>query len=63
MSFHQDIFTFRDKLIDEYQLFSRSFANPKADDIKASLDREYARGRYWQAPLVQINPYLFANRP
>ena len=56
MPFHQDIFKFRDELIAEYERFSRSFANPKAADIRDRLDEEYGKGRYWKDPLVQINP-------
>ncbi len=56
MHAHQDIFQFRDELIREYERFSRSFANPKAADIRIRLDEEYGKGRYWKAPLVQINP-------
>ncbi len=63
MPFHQDIFKFRDELIAEYERFSRSFANPKATDIRDRLDEEYGKGRYWKEPLVQINPnYKKADR-
>lgn len=52
----QDVFDFRNRLIDEYAAFSRSFSRIAADDLAARVDEEYARGRYWPEPLIQINP-------
>lgn len=52
----QDVFNYRDKVINEYQSFSRSFTNISAPDIKAVVDKEYEEGRYWPDPLIQINP-------
>lgn len=51
-----DVFEFRDRLIDEYRFFSRSFARIAAPDISATTNAEYERGRYWPEPLIQINP-------
>src|SRR5690606_24302218 len=51
-----DVFEFRNKLVGDYQNFTRSFIQPKADDIRAFLDAEYDAGRYWPSPLIQINP-------
>lgn len=51
-----DVFEFRNKLVGDYQNFTRSFIQPKADDIRAFLDGEYDAGRYWPSPLIQINP-------
>lgn len=50
------IFQFRDRLIEEYARFSRSFTRIDATDIAAEVEREYQDGRYWPEPLVQINP-------
>lgn len=52
----QDVFDFRDRLIDEYAAFSRSFSRIAAPDIAQHIEAEYARGRYWPEPLLQINP-------
>ena len=52
----QDVFDFRDRLIDEYAAFSRSFSRIAASDIAQHIEAEYARGRYWPEPLLQINP-------
>lgn len=51
-----DVFDFRNRLIDEYAAFSRSFSRIAADDLAARVDEEYGRGRYWPEPLIQINP-------
>lgn len=51
-----DVFEFRDKLVGDYRDFTRSFIQPKADDICTFLDGEYDGGRYWPSPLIQINP-------
>ena len=51
-----NVFSFRDKLIDEYSTFSRSFVRIGADDIRHEVERDYADGRYWPEPLIQINP-------
>ena len=51
-----NVFNFRDNLINEYSLFSRSFVKVAATDIKNAVESEYANSRYWPDPLVQINP-------
>ncbi len=52
----KNVFQFRDQLIREYASFSRSFTRILADDISSLVETEYARGRYWPEPLIQINP-------
>lgn len=51
-----NVFDFRDELINEYSAFSRSFAKIAAEDIKNIVEKEYEVGRYWPQPLIQINP-------
>ncbi|MCI6863684.1 DEAD/DEAH box helicase, partial [Anaerobiospirillum succiniciproducens] len=52
-----DIFKFRDNLIDEFKLFSRSFTQIKSQDIAAEVKKQYdEHNRYWPEPLLQINP-------
>ena len=46
-----NIFSFRNRLIDEYSAFSRSFSRVAAPDILARVEQEYACGRYWPEPL------------
>lgn len=52
----QDVFDFRNRLIDEYGAFSRSFSKVAASDLSQKVEDEYERGRYWPEPLIQINP-------
>jgi hypothetical protein len=42
-----NVFGFRDQLISEYSLFSRSFSRIAASDIRNEGERQYADGRYW----------------
>ena len=51
-----NVFQFRDQLIERYGSFSRSFVRIAASDIQAEVENQYAQGRYWPEPLVQINP-------
>lgn len=51
-----NVFEFRQKLVDEYAQFTRSFTRIKADDIRAFVDREYSSQKYWPEPLIQVNP-------
>lgn len=47
---------FRDSVIEDYEHFSRSFVTIQAEDIKNKVNAEYNEGKYWPAPLIQINP-------
>ena len=51
-----DVFAFRDELVTEYSRFSRSFTRIRAEDISREVDAAYAAGRFWPAPLIQLNP-------
>ena len=51
-----NVFQFRNQLIERYGSFSRSFVRIAAPDIQAEVEHQYAQGRYWPEPLVQINP-------
>ena len=51
-----DVFAFRDELVSEYSRFSRSFTRIRAADISQTVDDAYAAGRFWPAPLIQLNP-------
>lgn len=52
----ENVFEFRNELIDRYSSFSRSFVRIAADDIREEVERQYKDGRYWPEPLIQINP-------
>lgn len=51
-----DVFEFRDQLIGDYERFSRSFTQIRAEDIHDAVEAAYRSGRFWPAPLIQINP-------
>lgn len=51
-----DVFDLARSLVDQYEGFSRSFANIKSKDIFDQIDAEYASRRFWPEPVLQINP-------
>lgn len=51
-----NVFNLRDAIVGEYARFTRSFTKVAAPDIRAFLDNEYERGRFWPAPVIQLNP-------
>ena len=53
----QNVFAFRDRLIEDYRSFSRSFARIAASDIRDAVEEQYRQNRYWPEPLIQINPH------
>jgi superfamily II DNA/RNA helicase/very-short-patch-repair endonuclease len=52
-----DVFRYRDSVVGNYKSFTTSFTKIKAPDIKAFVSEQYASGRYWPAPLIQLNPH------
>lgn len=51
-----DVFEYRNAVVSDYRDFSTSFARPLAQDIKSFVSDCHESGRYWPAPLIQINP-------
>jgi ATP-dependent helicase YprA (DUF1998 family) len=51
-----DIFSFRDRVVEDYGQFSRSFTEIKAPNLQAVVDVSYAMGEYWPSFLIQPNP-------
>ncbi len=51
-----DVFALRNQIVKEYEQFSRSFTKFQAPDIRSLVEEEYSEGRFWPAPLIQINP-------
>ncbi len=50
-----DVFKCRDAVIDDYKSFTTSFTKIKAEDIRDFVSANYNGGRFWPAPLVQLN--------
>jgi hypothetical protein len=57
-----DVFALREAIVSDYARFTRSFTRVAAPDIEAFLDQEYALGRFWPAPLIQLNPSFVSGR-
>lgn len=55
-----NVFDFRDRVIEEYARFSRSFTRIRATDIECTVEAAYQSGRFWPEPLLQINPNFAA---
>ena len=51
-----DVFSFRDKVVEDYGQFSRSFTKIKAPDLRDFVDGRYGDEEYWPSPLIQLNP-------
>jgi superfamily II DNA/RNA helicase len=51
-----DIFQYRDRIIDDYRAFTRSFTQIKATDIQQFVAGHHDSGHYWPAPHIQLNP-------
>ena len=52
-----DIFQFRQAVVDDYKKFTRSFTKVHEADIKTFLDQSYSEEKFWQQPLIQLNPH------
>jgi len=51
-----NVFQYRDSIVNNYRSFTTSFTKIKAVDIKDFVSKQYDSGRYWPAPLIQLNP-------
>jgi len=51
-----DVFAFRDRAVEDYSQFSRSFTQIKAPDLQDFIDGEYQAGKFCLSLLIQLNP-------
>ena len=51
-----DVFSFREKVVRDYESFSRSFTKIRAGDIKEFVDKIYTEEAFYPSPLIQLNP-------
>lgn len=58
-----DVFDFRNRLITDYEAFSRSFCKVKSADMVEFIDRTYADQHFWPSPLIQLNPSYVPGKP
>lgn len=51
-----DVFATRDRLIEDYSSYARSFIEIRDPRIRERVDQELAAGALWPDPLIQLNP-------
>jgi hypothetical protein len=51
-----DVFALRDRLVSDYEEFTRSFINVRDTRIDEVVDRELDEGLLWPESLIQLNP-------
>jgi ATP-dependent helicase YprA (DUF1998 family) len=51
-----DVFDLRQRLVDDYANFTRSFVVIRDDRIRERVDHELEAGLLWPDPIVQLNP-------
>jgi hypothetical protein len=51
-----DVFALRDRLVADYEEFTRSFITARDERIAETVDRELRDGLLWPEPLIQLNP-------
>lgn len=53
-----DVFGLRDKVIEDYKSYVRSFLTIKDERIRRLVEQEMEGGFLWPDPLVQLNPFF-----
>ena len=51
-----NVFGLRDRLVDDYADFTRSFVNVRDEKIAERVEQELQEGLLWPDPIVQLNP-------
>lgn len=51
-----DVFSLDKFIVEQYEVFSRSFTTIKSREIAEKVDALYDNKRFWPEPLLQINP-------
>lgn len=51
-----DVFDFRNRLVEDYARYTRSFIKIADERIKAKVDEALNNGALWPEPLLQLNP-------
>ena len=51
-----DVFDLRQRLVDDYQRYTRSFITIRDPRISAYVDDALGAGAFWPEPLLQLNP-------
>ena len=51
-----NVFDLRQRLVDDYADYTRSFVVIRDERIRERVDRELGEGLLWPQPIVQLNP-------
>jgi hypothetical protein len=51
-----DVFKVRDRLIEDYEAFTRGFLEVRDERIRAYVDEQLRRGLRWPDPWLALNP-------
>ena len=51
-----DVFSLRNRLVEDYARYTRSFIKIADPRVKAKVDGELDDGALWPEPLLQLNP-------
>ena len=51
-----DVFKLRDRLVEDYASYTRSFIKIADPRIQRKVDKELGAGAFWPEPLLQLNP-------
>ena len=51
-----NVFELRDRLVSDYQSYTRSFIQIRDARISEHVDRALGDGAFWPEPLLQLNP-------
>jgi DEAD/DEAH box helicase/Helicase conserved C-terminal domain len=51
-----NVFGLRERLVSEYEEYTRSFITIRDERVQAAVEQELARGLLWPEPIVQLNP-------
>jgi hypothetical protein len=51
-----NVFDLRERLVNDYADYTRSFINIRDEGIRDLVDREVAEGLLWPNPILQLNP-------
>jgi hypothetical protein len=57
-----NVFDFRDRVVNEYESFSRCFSRFRSEDIKSYIETTYLSQRFTPPPLIQLNPFFVPGR-
>lgn len=51
-----DVFAFRNRVVDDYAGYVRSFVQIRDHDVRRFVDEQFNAGVLWPDPLIQLNP-------